>query len=131
MKKIGKIIGLGILTWLIPFIVSIFFYAKTGELLIDIFLFKSIMIIVGVLSGSYLLVIYFKNITSNYLKEGWLVGLTWLIINYVLDILILLPMAKMDLNEWFLGIGLRYLSLLIISIMMSWSIENSKKSSNV
>jgi len=49
MKKMNKKIRnilYGFLAWLIPFVTAFFFYSKEGGLVIDIFLFKSIMIIV-------------------------------------------------------------------------------------
>jgi len=43
----------GFLAWLIPFVASLFFYTREGELTIDIFLFKSIMIVVGSFSAAF------------------------------------------------------------------------------
>ena len=84
----------GFLTWLIPFAVSFLFYSKDG-LIIDIFLFKSIMIVVGAVSAAFLLIIHFKKIDSAFLREGIVTGIMWLTINLLLDLLILLPMSKM------------------------------------
>ncbi len=71
MNKSLKIALFGFLTWLIPFVVSFFFYSKEGQPLIDIFLFKSIMIVVGSLTGASLLVLYFRGLKKDYLKEGY------------------------------------------------------------
>ncbi len=105
-----KIIIFGFLTWLIPFIVAMFFYAPGGELLIDIFTFKTIMIIVSSLCATILLVLLFLTIFNNFIREGIIIGSGWLILNWVLDALILLPMNGMDLTTYFSQIGLRYLS---------------------
>ena len=70
IKKYLKNILFGFLAWLIPFAASFFFYTKDGKLSIDIFLFKSIMIVVGSISAAFLIVFYFKRISANYLKEG-------------------------------------------------------------
>ncbi|OYD15053.1 hypothetical protein CH333_06690 [candidate division WOR-3 bacterium JGI_Cruoil_03_44_89] len=70
MKKLLKIVGFAILLWLIPFVVSCFFYSRTGEPLFDIFLIKTIMIVLSSVLGAVLLVIYFKGITRNYPIEG-------------------------------------------------------------
>lgn len=56
MKKYPKNILYGFFAWLIPFVASFFFYTREGELTIDIFLFKSIMIVVGSFSAAFLLV---------------------------------------------------------------------------
>jgi uncharacterized membrane protein YpjA len=117
MKQYLKLTLFGFLTWVIPFVVSFFFYDKTGHLLIvDIFLFKSIMIITGCLTGVVLLALYFKNINEKYLYHGILIGIVWLAMNWILDFLILVPMAKLSLYDYFAQIGLRYLIIPIISI---------------
>lgn len=126
MKKNLKIILFGFLAWLIPFVASIFFYTKEGELIINMDLFKSIMVVVGMLSGTYLLVKYFEKIKTNFLKEGWIVGLVWFVINIGLDLLILLPMSKMTLADYLMTIGLRYLSIPIIAIGFGYVLERSR-----
>ena len=80
MKKMNKNIRnilYGFLTWLIPFVSAFFFYSKEGSLIIDIFLFKTIMIVVGAIIGAFLLVLvpmsgmsvadYFTQIGLRYL----------------------------------------------------------------
>ena len=89
MNKTLRNILYGFLAWLIPFVTAFFFYSKEGGLVIDIFLFKTIMIVVGAIVGAFLLVSYFKRIRANYLMEGIIVGLTWFIINILLDIFVL------------------------------------------
>ena len=120
MKKEVKIILFGILSWLIPFIISFFFYSKDGQPKIDVFLFKSIMIVVGAITGATLLVLYFKKIKKDYLKEGIIIGIDWLIINIVLDLIILIPMSGMTTGTYFAQIGLRYLIIPIMSISMGY-----------
>ena len=129
MKKMNKNIRnilYGFLAWLIPFVVAFFFYSKEGGLVIDIFLFKSIMIVVGAISGAFLLVSYFKNIHANYLYEGIIVGLTWLGINILLDLLVLVPMSEMSYADYFAQIGLRYLVMPVMSIMVGAVLANKK-----
>ncbi|MBB6067610.1 hypothetical protein [Methanococcus maripaludis] len=108
----------GLLTWLVPFFLSFLFYSETTGLLINIFLFKSIMIVVSGLIGVSLLIMYFKDIKKDYLIEGIFVGVSWLIINLILDILILIPMSGMTYLTYFSQIGLRYLIIPTISISM-------------
>ena len=101
MNKTLRNILYGILAWLIPFVSAFFFYSKEGGLIIDIFFFKTIMIVVGSIVGAFLLVSYFKRISANYLMEGIILGITWFIINVVLDMLILIPMSGMALPDYF------------------------------
>lgn len=128
MKQYLKLALFGFLAWLIPFIISIFFYDKTGHLVIgDIFLFKSIMIVTGSLTGAVLLVLYFSKISEKYLYHGILIGIVWLAMNWALDLLILLPMAKLGLYDYFAQIGLRYLVMPIMSITAGYLLERKKK----
>ena len=124
MNKTLRNILYGILAWLIPFVSAFFFYSKEGGLIIDIFFFKTIMIVVGSIVGAFLLVSYFKRISANYLMEGIILGITWFIINVVLDMLILIPMSGMALPDYFAQIGLRYLVMPVMSIMVGAALEN-------
>ena len=129
MKKITKNtrnILYGFLAWLIPFVASFFFYSEEGGLAIDIFLFKSIMIVVGSISAAFLLISYFKKINTNYLKEGILVGLTWFGINILLDLLFLIPMSGMSVADYFTQIGIRYLVIPAMCITVGVSLANKK-----
>jgi hypothetical protein len=109
MKKYLKIVGLGFLTWLVPFVASWPFYSRDGQPLMDIFLIKSIMIVVFSTFGTLLLVVYFRKIDRDFVKEGFIVGSAWFIINCTLDIAVLVPMAGMSIPTWFAQIGMRYL----------------------
>jgi hypothetical protein len=115
----------GFLSWLIPFLASIPFYSSQGVLLVDVFLFKSIMIVVGSLVGTVLMVWLFLRIREGYLREGILIGFTWLIINWVMDWLVLLPMSGMDVSTYFSQIGIRYLVIPIIAVSMGFVLERS------
>lgn len=128
MKQYLKLVLFGFLAWLIPFVASFFFYDKTGHLVIaDISLFKSIMIITGAATGAILLILYFKKIHERYLYHGILTGIVWLIINWGLDILILLPMAKLSIYDYFAQIGLRYLVLPVMCIMAGYLLAKKAK----
>ena len=126
MKKYQRNILYGFLAWLIPFVASFFFYTREGGLTVDIFLFKSIMIVVGTFSAAILLVSYFKNINADYLKEGVIIGLTWLAISILLDLLVLIPMSGMSIADYFAQIGIRYLAIPAMCIAVGAALENKK-----
>ena len=123
MKKIFKIVGFGLLTWLVPFIVSFFFYSRIGLPLVNVFLIKTIMLVIGSFVGILLLVIYFRGITNHYLREGIMVGFSWLSINWLLDFVILLPLAKINITIYLSQTGLRYLTIPILSIAMGYLLK--------
>ncbi|MDR1113942.1 MAG: hypothetical protein LBL50_02505, partial [Candidatus Margulisbacteria bacterium] len=80
MQKYLRLVGYGILTWLIPMFVSFFFYDKNGACQINVDLFKSLMLVVGTLAGCWLLVKYFQKISGDYLRQSVIVGISWLLI---------------------------------------------------
>ncbi len=126
IKKIGKLILFGFFIWLIPFIISILFFNKDGELLVDVFLFKSIMIVVGTFTGACVLIWYFKKVEINFLKTSIVVGLVWFLISIVLDLIVLLPMSGMGVGSYFSEIGIRYLSLPILTTTVGYLLEKNK-----
>jgi len=127
MAKILKIIWFGFLTWLIPFIVSFFFVDKTGNYLIPETFFKTIMIVTGGLVGTFLLVKYFIKLKGDYLKEGIVIGLSWLAINLCIDLIFVgSGFFKMSFLSYFTDIGLRYLIIPIYSIGIGYILEKKK-----
>lgn len=115
----------GLLSWLVPFAVSVPLYSPAGEPLYDIFLVKSILIVVGGTTGALLLVVYFRRITENHLAEGVVAGTVWLIINWALDLVVLVPMSGMGIADYFAQIGLRYLLIPVIAVAIGAAAANA------
>ena len=113
----------GFLIWLVPFIAAVPFYSPDGEPLIDIFLFKTIMIVVGALIGAACLVRYFRGVTENHVKEGVIIGCLWLAMNWGFDLVVLVPLNDMALGTYFTEIGLRYLTIPIFSIAVGMVLQ--------
>ncbi len=108
--KIARPLLFGLLIWMVPFVTAFPFYSQTGELSIDVFLFKSIMFLTLVLTSSFLSVIHFKKTKSSGAKANLIAGLVWL--------LILIPIAEMNTSDYLQQIGMRYLVVPIIMISM-------------
>ncbi|MCQ6961633.1 hypothetical protein [Methanolobus chelungpuianus] len=125
-NKYLKNVAYGFLSWLVPFVASLLFYTREGELTIDISLFKSIMIVVGSVTAAFLLISYFKGIGAGYLKEGITLGLTWLFINLLLDLVVLVSMFGMPVGDYFTQIGLRYLIIPVMTITVGVALQNKK-----
>ena len=122
MSKYLKYSLFGLLTWVVPFVASFFFFdPETGQTTVDIFLFKSIMILISALLGAYILVKLFKKITDNFIQEAVIISVIWLGINYLLDIVVLLPMSGMAFGQWFIEIGIRYLMIPIWAIAIGYA----------
>jgi len=120
-KNAGRLLAYGGLTWLIPLLAAIPFYSPEGTLLVDVFFFKSVMIVVGGIAGALLLVLWFGGVQSGHLREGAIVGGVWLAMNWALDLLVLLPISGMDIATYFSQIGLRYLLIPTMAIAIGYS----------
>ncbi|MDD1678505.1 MAG: hypothetical protein LUO93_04895 [Methanomicrobiales archaeon] len=125
MTDIKRLISLGILSWLIPFLASILFYGPGGTLLIGYDLFKSLMIVIGSGIGALLLVFYYRTVQDAFRREAWIVGGTWLLLNWTLDLFFLLPLSKQTIGSYFGEIGLRYLSILFMGLAIGYTMERA------
>ena len=127
MNRLIKIILFGFLAWLVPFAVSLLFYSPEGKLATDIFFFKTIMILVGSITAAVLLVKYFKGVKKHFVTEALIIGLAWFAISIILDLIILLPMSGMSVDSYFTQIGLRYLSIPIMSLAIGFVLKKKIK----
>lgn len=107
----------GFLSWAIPFFGSFVFFDPNQGLMIPVIVFKSIMIVIGTLAGTALLVWVFRFVRPT-LMSGIAIGIYWLILNWGLDIIVLVPMSGESVGTWFVETGMRYLSIAIIAIGM-------------
>ncbi|MCR9143875.1 MAG: hypothetical protein NXI24_16635 [bacterium] len=116
----GRLLARGALLWAIPFLISIPFFNRAGELQIDLFAFKSLMGISGSLAGVLLLLRYLgrefaRRPAADFWRCGLFTGAIWLLINWGLDFLILLPLNGQSPEEYMLRIGFGYLSIPIVA----------------
>jgi hypothetical protein len=118
---------LGFLSWLIPFAVSFLFFKPDGSMVIAHDVFKSIITVVGIMSGCYLLFHYFKIVESDFITNGFIVGWSWFVINIVLDTIVLIPMMKTTFPDYFMSVGLNYFSIPIISITIGYLLSRKLK----
>lgn len=123
MKNTLRLLLLGLMTWAIPFFLAFFFMDKNGQLSIELFLFKTIMIITGGISGAFAIIIFFRKRDNAYLKQGIIAGIIWFALNVIIDLLVLVPMSQMPYNEYFTQIGLRYLMIPIMCITTGYLLE--------
>jgi uncharacterized membrane protein YpjA len=112
-----RVIVFGLASWLAPFVVSLAFYGGDGELLAPRALFKSVMVVVSGGVGALLLVYLFGTIRAS-IGAGVIIGSHWLAINVVLDLLIVAPMANLNLVDYVYDIGFRYLLIPIMAAAM-------------
>jgi hypothetical protein len=108
---------LGLLSWTIPLVASFAFVDRSGQWLVPYPLFKSIMLVVFGGLGTWFLVLAFRRLEPT-VRSGLSLGLYWLAINLVLDLIVLVPLAGMTVVGYFYDIGLRYLLIPIIATAM-------------
>lgn len=113
MNKNVKIINYGLLVWLIPSLITVILGSFISAM--NIFeIVSAVAIAVTVMVFSYL---YLKGITENFIKEGVLIGISWLIINIVLDIiLILLGISQLTLTNYAMYVAPLYIIIPAITI---------------
>ena len=119
MNKNLKILGFGILLWLIPFLVSIIIFPIRED---NRPLFESIMPVILIITVLILSILYFKNIEKKFLKEGVSIGILWFIISIIIDLILFLPETEMQMTliNYFMDIGLTYLIILVIPIAFGY-----------
>ena len=122
MTSIRKALLLGLVVWLVPFVVAFCIFALKASWRS---LFESIMpvTLAAVVVGCALF--YFREvpaqpavrITAPSLREGFLLGLIWWAISLAIDLpLMLSPPISMPLREYAADIGLTYLMIPIITL---------------
>jgi hypothetical protein len=118
MNKYLKIGLFGFLLWLIPFTVSALIFPLYVS---QRPLFESIMPVVIVIWTAFFSIIYLtsKNLTvknSSYLREGILIGLAWLFMSIVLDLIVFMEgPLKMSLWDYTTDIAVTYLMIPVIT----------------
>lgn len=70
--------------------------------------------------------LYLKNIEKDFIKEGAIIGVIWLIINIAIDLVLFLPPSplQMSLANYMMDIGITYLMIPVITIGFGYMIEN-------
>jgi hypothetical protein len=113
MNKNLKIVGYGFLVWLIPSLITVVL-----EFFSNVFLIFEIIsaaaIAITVITFSYL---YLKGINANFIKEGVLVGVIWLIISILLDLLMItVGITQIGLTSYAMYVAPLYIIILAVNI---------------
>jgi hypothetical protein len=109
------IILFGFLIWLIPFVVSFFIFPLRDS---SRPLFESIMPVVLTSVVVFFTVRYLSKINREFVKEGIFIGIVWLVISLVIDLMLFMPESpmQMPLSDYMMDIGITYLIILIIPV---------------
>lgn len=143
MKKSVYLLLSGFLVWLIPFAVSIgvFSYKQAGSPL-----FETVMAVTITLIGTVFTVSYLRKIRWGFLKEGFVIGMVFMLMSIGLDMLLFIwgPMTmtfagyvfnnplvlhvhelpmRMALLDYVLDVGITYAVYPVISVGMGYILE--------
>lgn len=123
MNKYLKIVVFGFLVWLIPFLVSFIVFPLKATMRP---LFESIMPLVLTIVVIILAYYYLKDISTNYVKESLMMGISWYIINIAIDLFMFMPASPMHMSfaDYMMDIGLTYLIIPIITIGLGYIAQN-------
>ncbi len=92
---------------------------------------KSVLLVFSAALGTFLILVYFRGVHDRFIREGALLGGVWLLINWALDALVLLPLSGMDAGTYMAQIGLRYLTIPIIAVGIGYAIEEAVRGATV
>ena len=115
-----KRMAYGAILWLIPYVTAIPLMPLMQS---DNALFKTIMIVEGALVGAALTGHYFHNVERDYLRGGIILAAVWIVLNWLLDFVALLPFTKQTLPRYFAEIGLRYLAIAAPAVAVGYVLE--------
>jgi hypothetical protein len=123
MNRYLKIGLFGFLLWLIPFAVSVLIFPlRTSQRP----LFESIMPVVIAIWTVFFSILYLSGKKSDLLKEGILIGIAWLLISIVLDLMIFIEgPIKMPLWDYVADIAVTYLMIPTITSGFGYLMEHS------
>lgn len=112
LKNDLKIITFGFMVWLIPTIVTYITSFTSGLYLFEII--STLSIAITVIIFAYL---YFKDLDSHFIRDGIIMGMIWIIISIVLDIvLVLLGITKLTLSQYLFYVAPIYIIIPAVTI---------------
>lgn len=114
MTSWGRAIGLGVMVWLVPFVVAFLVFPLRQSLRP---LFESIMAVAVTASAVLLGLAYLRRVERVVMREGLLLGLLWFAICVLIDAPLMLlggPM-QMSFGAYMADIGVTYVSIPLVT----------------
>jgi hypothetical protein len=117
MAHFMRVMMFGLISWLVPYGVSLVFMGADGFVHGDYAFYRTVMLITVMLTTAVLLIAHFRSINHGFLREGVLVGLLWLEINLVLDLLFILPYTGMGAISQLAQAGINYVAIALLGFV--------------
>jgi len=122
MNKYLKTGLFGFLLWLIPFAVSVLIFPLRMS---QRPLFESIMPVVIAIWTVFFSILYLSKKKSDLLKESIFIGIAWLLISIVLDLMIFIEgPLKMPIWDYVTDIAVTYLMIPVITSGFGYLMEH-------
>ena len=122
MNRYLKIGLFGFLLWLIPFAVSVLIFPLRMS---QRPLFESIMPVVIAIWTVFFSILYLSKKKSDLLKESIFIGIAWLLISIVLDLMIFIEgPLKMPIWDYVTDIAVTYLMIPVITSGFGYLMEH-------
>ena len=114
MKSWGRVLGLGLVVWVAPFVVAFlaFPFRESARPL-----FESIMAVAVTATAVLFGLSYLKRLDGGFVREGLLLGLIWFAMCVLIDAPLMLfsgPM-KMSFGTYMADIGLSYVIVPVVT----------------
>jgi uncharacterized membrane protein YpjA len=113
--------GYGVILWVIPYVTAI---PLLGLMKTDRIFFKTIMIVEGTIVGGVLAALYFREVRSQFLQEGLITSVVWIVMNWALDFVALLPFSRHSVPRYFIEIGARYVAMAAPLVAIGYVLEH-------
>lgn len=113
----------GIITWLVPFLLAFILLRSGSASPLDAYLVENLIVVISAAVIAGLFILYFKTVYNEFFRQSIIVGVSWLVINWVLDLVIYLPLSRMDIPMYLAQGGIRYLTILIMTATVGYLVE--------
>lgn len=125
MYSLKKSFLFGFLVWLVPFAVAFLIYPMHES---NRPFFESIMPVAITLSVVLFTFLYFKNVEKDMRGEGVKLGLIFLFMSLVIDLILFMPESPMHMSfpDYLADIGVTYLMIPVLTVGMAYTIDRER-----
>ena len=126
MNKWLKILLLGLIIWVIPFVASVLVWdTETGIPKVSYPWFYALIAITGAIGFAIAACLYFRNVQDSPVKEATVTGVVWYVEMLILDLIVLVMLFGMTFSDYS-HLILSYLNVLVLSILVGYVIKYNK-----
>lgn len=113
-----KIVLYGLLLWVIPYVSGMGLY---GVMTTDELFFKTLMVVIGGVSGLIATIGLFRDVKKDLVKTAWITAIVWIMTSWLLDFALLIPWSQQPIDRYFMEIGLRYISMVSMPLTVAYT----------